>query len=130
MWQLLQRSLGHQDLTTTAYFIYNKKLEICELSRRKYFLHPLSQKCEPGVVLYADLDNFSGPDMPTVTTSQHPLPPIKKLTPYIKIDYAEIMHSQSGGQYTAGPQCKRKQKMGRKQRGYNAGWLTDCLEGV
>jgi len=43
-------------------------------------------------VLYADLDNFSRQEKPTITTSQHPLPPIQKATPYVKTDYAEIMH--------------------------------------
>jgi len=41
--------------------------------------------------------------VPTVTTSQHPLPPIKKLTPYVKIDYAEIMHSERQGNALLAP---------------------------
>ena len=41
--------------------------------------------------------------MPTVTTSQHPLPPIKKLTSYVTIDYAEIMHSQRQGNALLAP---------------------------
>jgi len=43
-------------------------------------------------VLYADLENFSRQEMPTVTTSENPLPPIKRPTPYVKTDYAEITH--------------------------------------
>jgi len=43
-------------------------------------------------VLYADLENFSRQEVPTITTSQNPLPPIKKPTPYVKTDYAEITH--------------------------------------
>jgi len=50
------------------------------------------KKRRPGEVLYADLENFSRQEMPTVTTSQNPLPPIKKPTPYVKTDYAEITH--------------------------------------
>jgi len=46
----------------------------------------------PGEVLYADLENFSRQEMPTVNTSQNPLPPVKKPTPYVKTDYAEIAH--------------------------------------
>ena len=30
--------------------------------------------------------------MPTVTTSENPLPPIKKPTPYVNTNYAEITH--------------------------------------
>jgi len=46
----------------------------------------------PGEVLYADLENFSRQEMPTVNTSQNPLPPVKRPTPYVKTDYAEIAH--------------------------------------
>ena len=43
-------------------------------------------------MLYADLENFSGQETPTVNSSQNPLPPIKKPTPYVKTGYAEIAH--------------------------------------
>ena len=43
-------------------------------------------------VLYADLDNFSIPEIPTMTTSPYPQPPMKKPTPYLKTDYSEITH--------------------------------------
>ena len=43
-------------------------------------------------MLYADLENFSRQEMPTVNTSQNPLPPVKRPTPYVKTDYAEIAH--------------------------------------
>jgi len=42
--------------------------------------------------MYADLENFSRQEMPTVATSQNPVPPIKNPTPYVKTDYAEILH--------------------------------------
>ena len=42
--------------------------------------------------LYADLKNFSIQEMPTVNTSQNPLLTIKKPTPDVKTDYAEITH--------------------------------------
>jgi len=43
-------------------------------------------------VLYADLDNFSRPEVPAMTTSPHPPPPMKKPTPYLKTDNSEITH--------------------------------------
>jgi len=50
------------------------------------------KKRRPGEMLYADLENFSRQEMPTVTSSENPLPPIKKPTPYVNTDYAEITH--------------------------------------
>ena len=47
-------------------------------------------------MLYADLDDFSRPQMPPVSTSPEPLPPIKRPVAYQGTDYADITQFLKG----------------------------------
>jgi len=64
--------------------------------------------------MYADLENFGRQEMPTVTTSQNPVPPIKKPTPYVKTDYAEITHFMKIEPNGCRPQMQTHAKGGMK----------------
>ena len=60
-------------------------------------IQPFSlQEKKPGELLYADLGDFKNPGMPTVSTSQQPLPAIKKADPYERTDYADITQFLKG----------------------------------
>ena len=57
----------------------------------------LKQKPKPGEVLYADLGDFHQmQELPKVSTSPQPLPPIKKPAPYVETQYADITQFLKG----------------------------------
>ena len=57
----------------------------------------MKQKPKPGEVLYADLGEFNQmKELPPVSTSPQALPPIKKPTPYVETQYADITQFLKG----------------------------------
>ena len=57
----------------------------------------MQKKANPGEVLYADLGDFNQMrEMPKVSTSPQPLPPIKKPTAYVETQYADITQFLKG----------------------------------
>ena len=54
------------------------------------------QKPKPGEMFYADLGDFKPREMPAVSTSPEPLPPIKRPPAYQETQYADITQFLKG----------------------------------
>ena len=56
----------------------------------------LPQKPNPEGAIYADLEGINMPQMPQVSTSPQPLPPLKRPTPYEGMEYADFTAFRKG----------------------------------